>query len=137
MFSGKTLAERAASLFHVCTLSGVAALLAEKQIEAALMLTLVAVACLLLLHGGIGVSEILRIKIEQYLRKLKDGSLVKKRIRTRTEPFRNGANSFGGGRLNQSSQTDLARGTTKRESRPVGQPASLHARQLLDTIHLT
>ena len=61
--------ELATSLFHIGGLSGAALLLAERHMGDALMLALVATACVLILSGGIILAEFSRVRMRQYLRK--------------------------------------------------------------------
>jgi hypothetical protein len=61
--------ELATALFHIGGLSGAAVMLAERHTGDALILALVATACVLILTGGIILAEFSRVKVRQYVRK--------------------------------------------------------------------
>jgi hypothetical protein len=57
------------ALLHIGGLSGAAAFLAERHMAAALLLAVVATACVLILTGGSALAQIVDMKARQYVRK--------------------------------------------------------------------
>lgn len=60
------------ALLHIGGLSGAAAFLAEGQMGAALLLAVVATACVVILAGGNALVQIMGVKVRRYLRKYEE-----------------------------------------------------------------
>lgn len=79
MLSAERPVHVAHALLHIGGLSGAAAFLAEGHMAAALLLALVATACVLLLAGGDALAQIIGVKVRQFVRKREPRSLPEPR----------------------------------------------------------
>lgn len=69
MLNAKESVHVAHALLHIGGLSGAAAFLAEGHMVAALLLALIATACVLILAGGNALAQIMEVKARRYVRK--------------------------------------------------------------------
>lgn len=79
MLSAEKTVHTAHALLHIGGLSGAAVMLAEGHFVAALLLAVVATACMLILAGGDALAKVVGVKVREFVRRREQRALPEQR----------------------------------------------------------